>query len=154
MWAWTYSVLHPGANLLTPPTPLSVSSSAPKEAILLARDFLEKGQINAAGNATRIAAERAIREFCEVKGIAVKYQVDGEKIPFSAFYSAAREWSNKSSQAVYRDVLDNLQMYVEILLNRLSHGGTPNLERYDVQGAFTATDALLLALKVVSKYEK
>lgn len=151
---WTYSVLHPAPNLQTPPTPLSVSSSAPKEAIGLAKDFLEKGHINAAGNATRIAAERAIREFCEVKGIAVRYQVDSDKIPFSAFYAAAREWSNKSSQAAYRDVLANLQMYVEILLNRLSHGGTPNLERYDVQGAITATDALLLALKVVSKYEQ
>jgi hypothetical protein len=139
---------------MTPPTALPVSSSAAKEAILLAKQFLNDGHINAAGNATRIAAERAIREFCEEKKIAVKYQVDSEKIAFSDFYSAARDWSNKSAQAAYRDVLDNLQMYIEILLNRLSHGGTPQLERYDVQGAITATDALLLALKVVSKYEQ
>ncbi|MER8792337.1 AAA family ATPase [Mesorhizobium sp. M0983] len=151
---WTYSVLHPGGNLTTPPTPLPVSSSAAKEAMHLAKQFLADGHINAAGNATRIAAERAIREFCEEKRIGVKYQVDSEKIAFSDFYRAARDWSNKSSQSAYRDVLDNLQMYVEILLNRLSHGGTPQLERYDVQGAITATDALLLALKVVSKYEQ
>lgn len=151
---WAYSVLNPAPNLLTCPTPLSVSSSAPKEAIGLARNFLAEGHINAAGNATRIAAERAIREFCEEKKIPVKYQVDHEKIAFADFYKAAREWSNKSSQAIYRDVLDNLQMYVEILLNRLSHGGTPQLERYDVEGAITATDALILALKVVSKYEQ
>lgn len=151
---WTYSVLHPAGNLTTPPTPLPMSSSAAKEAIQLAKQFLADGHINAAGNATRIAAERAIREFCEEKNIAVKYKVESEKIAFSEFYTAAREWSNRSSQAVYRDVLDNLQMYVEILLNRLSHGGTPQLERYDVQGAITATDALLLALKVVSKYEQ
>lgn len=151
---WTYSVLHPSLNLLTPPTPLPASSSAPKEAMRHAKAFLEAGHINAAGNATRIAAERAIREFCEVKKIPVRYKVDSEKIPFSAFYGAAREWSNKSAQASYRDVLDNLQMYVEILLNRLSHGSTPALERYDVQGAITATDALLFALKVVSQYEQ
>jgi len=150
---WTYSVLHPAGNLTTPPTPLPMSSSAAKEAIQLAKQFLADGHINAAGNATRIAAERAIREFCEEKKIAVRYQVESEKIPFSEFYAAARDWSNRSAQAAYRDVLDNLQMYVEILLNRLSHGGTPQLERYDVQGAITATDALLLALKVVSKYE-
>jgi energy-coupling factor transporter ATP-binding protein EcfA2 len=151
---WTYSVLHPAGNLTTPPTPLPVSSSAAKEAIQLAREFLSKGHINAAGNATRIAAERGIREFCEEKKIPVKYRVDSEKTAFSDFYKAALEWSNKSSQAAYRDVLDNLQMYVEILLNRLSHGGTPQLERYDVQGAITATDALLLALRVTSKYEQ
>lgn len=151
---WTYSVLNAAPNLLACPTPLTVSSSAPKEAIGLARKFLGEGHISAAGNATRIAAERAIREFCEEKKIAVKYQVDHDKIAFSDFYRAAREWSNKSSQAIYRDVLDNLQMYVEILLNRLSHGGTPQLERYDVEGAITATDALILALKVVSKYEQ
>ncbi|WP_033074087.1 AAA family ATPase [Sphingopyxis sp. MWB1] len=151
---WAYSVLNAAPNLLTCPTPLSVSSSAPKEAIGLARTFLAEGHISAAGNATRIAAERAIREFCEEKKIPVKYQVDHEKIAFSDFYKAAREWSNKSSQGIYRDVLDNLQMYVEILLNRLSHGGTPQLERYDVEGAITATDALILALKVVSKYEQ
>lgn len=150
---WSYSVLNAAPNLFTCPTPLSVSSSAPKEAIGLARQFLKDGHINAAGNATRIAAERALREFCEEKKIPVKYQVEHEKIAFSDFYKAAREWSNKSSQAVYRDVLDNLQMYVEILLNRLSHGGTPQLEKYDVEGAITATDALILALKVVSKYE-
>jgi energy-coupling factor transporter ATP-binding protein EcfA2 len=151
---WTYSVLHPAANLVTPPTPLSVSASAPKEAIMQARTFLAAGQINAAGNAARIAAERALREFCDTRNIPVRYHVDSEKTPFSDFYNAARQWSDTSSNSVYRDALDNLQMYVEILLNKLSHGGTSNLERYDVQGAITATDALLLALRVVSKYEK
>lgn len=150
---WSYSVLHAAGNLTTPPTPLPMSSSAAKEAIQLAKKFLADGHINAAGNATRIAAERAIREFCEEKKIAVKYKVDSEKVAFSELYAAALEWSKTSTQAVYRDVLDNIQMYVEILLNRLSHGGTPQMERYDVQGAITATDALLLALKVVSKYE-
>jgi AAA domain len=151
---WTYSVLHPGASNKTPGMAISVSSSAPVEAMKQAKLFLKEGHINAAGNSTRIAAERAIREFCEVKKIPVRYNSDSEKIPFSAFYAAAREWSNKSSQAVYGDVLANLQMYVEILLNSLSHGGTQNLEKYDVEGAIAATDALLLALKVVSKFER
>jgi energy-coupling factor transporter ATP-binding protein EcfA2 len=151
---WSYYELHAGANLQAPPTPAATSSSAAKEALDLAKEFLSKGHVNAAGNAARVSAERALREFCDVKRIPVRYRLDSEKIAFSDLIDGARQWSGREANGHYNDVLDHLKMYIEILLNRLSHGGSTNLERHDVQGAIAATDALLFALKVTSKYEQ
>lgn len=151
---WSYSELHAGANLKAPPTPVAMSSSSAKEALDLAKTFLLQSHINAAGNAARVSAERALREFCDVKRIPVRYRLDSEKIAFSDLIEGARQWSGRDANGHYNEVLDHLKMYVEILLNRLSHGGSTNLERHDVQGAIAATDALLFALKVTSKYEQ
>jgi energy-coupling factor transporter ATP-binding protein EcfA2 len=150
---WNYLEIHAGTNLQTPPVPLSVSSSSPSDALDLAKKFLAEGHVNAAGNAARISAERTLREFCEVKGVPVKYKVDSEKVAFSDLMAAVKRWSNSEANAQYNDVLDHLQMYTEILLNKLSHGGTSTLERYDVQGAITAVDALLFSLKMLSTAE-
>ena len=150
---WNYLEIHAGANLQTPPTPLPVSSSSPSDALDLAKDFLAQGHINAAGNAVRISAERTLREFCEVKGVPVRYKVDSEKVAFSDLMAAVKHWSNANANGQYNDVLDHLQMYTEILLNRLSHGGTSTLERHEVQGSIVAVDALLFALKALSTSE-
>lgn len=150
---WNYLEIHAGTNLKTPPTPLPVSSSSPSDALDLAKTFLSQGHINAAGNAARIAAERTLREFCEVKGVPVRYKVDSEKIAFSDLMSGVKNWSNTNANGQYNDVLDHLQMYTEILLNRLSHGGTSTLERHEVQGSIVAVDALLFALKTLSTSE-
>ncbi len=150
---WSYSELHAGANLQAPPTPVAMSSSSAKEALELAKTFLSQGHINSAGNAARVSVERALREFCDVKRIPIRYRLDSEKIAFSELIEGARLWSDREANGHYNDVLDHLKMYIEILLNRLSHGGSTNLERHDVQGAIAATDALLFALKVTSRYE-
>lgn len=151
---WSYFELHAGANLKTPPTPVAMSSSSAKESLDLAKKFLSESHVNAAGNAARVAAERALREFCDVKRIPVRYRLDGEKTAFSDLIDGASDWSKREANGHYDSVLGHLRMYVEILLNRLSHGGSTTLERYDVQGAVTAIDALLFALKVTSKYEQ
>ncbi|WP_199555099.1 AAA family ATPase [Sandaracinobacteroides hominis] len=150
---WNYLEIHAGSNLQTPPTPLPVSSSSPSDALDLAKTFLNQGHINAAGNAVRISAERTLREFCEVKSVPVRYKVDSEKVAFSDLMSAVKSWSNSSANGQYNEILEHLQMYTEILLNRLSHGGTSSLERYEVQGAIVAVDALMFALKALSTSE-
>ncbi|MDP3379368.1 MAG: hypothetical protein Q8S53_13475, partial [Brevundimonas sp.] len=107
----------------------------------------------AAGNAARVSGERALREFCDTKRVPVRFRADGDKTPFSDLVDGARDWSNRSANGFYNDVLDHLKMYIEVLLNRLSHGSSTTLERHDVQGAIVAIDALLITLKVVSRYE-
>lgn len=150
---WSYFELQAGANLQAPPTPIAMSSSSAKESLDLAKQFLTQGHLNAAGNAARVSGERALREFCDTKRVPVRFRTDGEKTPFSDLVEGARDWSNRSANGLYTDVLDHLKMYIEVLLNRLSHGSSTTLERHDVQGAIVAIDALLITLKVVSRYE-
>lgn len=150
---WSYYELHAGANLKAPPTPVAMSSSSAKESLDLAKRFVSENHVNAAGNAARVAAERALREFCDVKRIPVRYRLESEKIAFSDLIDGASDWSRREANGHYDSVLGHLRMYVEILLNRLSHGGSTTLERHDVQGAIAAIDALLFALKVTSRYE-
>jgi len=150
---WTYWELQENINDTVPPILLQTSASAPKQALDQSKDFLVAGHINAAGNAARIAAERAVREFCESKKVPVKYKNEIEKIPFSDIMTGAKKWSNSSAQTVYNDALKHVEMYSQILLNKLSHGGTTDLTKYEVEGAIAAVDGLLLALRVTSKYE-
>lgn len=150
---WQYWELQPGENLKSPPTPLIVSASAAREAVELAQRFLDQGHINAAGNAVRIACEKSVREFCEVKKASVKYSGDREKTPFSDLLAGAREWSNRSANAAYGEALSDIEMYASAMLNSLSHGGTSNLTKHEVQGAIVAVRGLLLTLKVTSKFE-
>lgn len=150
---WSYWELNENENKTIPPILLQASSSAPKQALDQAREFLKNGHINAAGNAARIAAERAVREFCEVKKAPVPYKNEIEKVPFSDILAGAEKWSNTSANAAYKDALSNIKMYQQILLNKLSHGSSLDLTKHEVQGAITAVDGLLLALKVTSKYE-
>jgi hypothetical protein len=150
---WDYWELHSDGDLKLPPVPTQVSSSAPKQAIDLAQEFLKKGHINAAGNAARVAAERALREFCDTKRVPVGYKNETEKVPFKELLDSAKKWSDSAAAGVYSDAISDVTMYSEILLNKLSHGGTPTLTEHEVRAAIVAVRSVLTALKVTSKFE-
>ncbi|KAB2752118.1 AAA family ATPase [Brucella anthropi] len=150
---WDYWELHSERDLKLPPVPTQVSSSAPKQAIDIAEEFLKRGHVNAAGNAARIATERALREFCDTKRVPIGYKNEIEKIPFSDLLEGAKRWSDGAAGGVYSDAISDVKMYSEILLNKLSHGGTPTLTEHEVRAAIVAVRSVLTALKVTSKFE-
>lgn len=151
---WDYWELHSDGDLKLPPVPTQVSSSAPRQAIDLAEEFLTKGHVNAAGNAARVAAERALREFCDIKRVPIGYKNEIEKVAFKDLLEGAKTWSDSAAHGVYSDAISDVKMYSEILLNKLSHGGTPNLTEHEVRAAIVAVRSVLTALKVTSKFEK
>ena len=148
---WDYWELHSEGALNLPPVPTLVGSSAPKQAIDLATEFLKNGHMNAAGNSARVAAERALREFCDTKRIPIGYKNEIEKVPFNELLDGAKKWSDSNAKGIYSDAISDVKMYSEILLNKLSHGGTPTLTEHEVRGAIVAVRSVLTALKVTSQ---
>jgi len=129
------------------------TSSAAADVLADGRNFLKQGHVNAAGNYARIAVELALREFCESKKVPVSYQQLPDKTPASELLTAAKIFSSKVN-GTYDKPLAAIDMYTEILFNKLSHGSVPAVTSHEVQGAINAVDALLFALKVVPTQPK
>lgn len=145
---WGFAKIHSNDDPTIAPVVTGVSSSAASETLSDGRHFLRDGHVNAAGNYARIATELALREFCEVKKVKVAYQQLPDKTPASALLIAAKEFSTQAN-GDYDSPLAAVEMYTNILFNKLSHGGIPSVTQHEVVGALNAVQGLLFALKVV-----
>jgi hypothetical protein len=105
-------------------------------------------QQSTARNYARIAAELALREFCETRKVPVPYQQLPDKTPASELLNAAKKFSTTAANGLYDGPLAAIEMYTPILLNQLSHGGVPAVTSHEVRGALNAVETLLFALKV------
>ena len=145
---WKYAKIHSDDDPTKAPVVSGVTSSAAVDVLTEGRSFLRQGHINAAGNYARIAAELALREFCETKKVPVPYQQLPDKTPASELLVAAKKFSSTTENGVYDSPLAAIDMYTPILFNKLSHGGVPAVTSHEVQGALNAVETLLFALKV------
>ncbi|CAN1576456.1 RecF/RecN/SMC, N-terminal [Paracoccaceae bacterium] len=145
---WCFAKVHSNDDPTRAPVVTAVDSSAATEALKDAKQFLQQGHVNAAGNYARIATELALREFCEIKKVKVPYNQLPDKTPASTLLAAAKSFSAQNDQ-IYDTPLATIEMYSNILFNQLSHGGIPSVTQHEVQGALAAVGTLLFSLKVV-----
>lgn len=151
---WAFWQLHQpednDAAHLHAPIAADVGSSVAAQALVDARRFLKAGHSHAAGNAARLATEYALREFCAVKDVFVPYVPAPNFLPASKFLERIEVFDKEKH---YQDVIGSIRMYTTILLNPLSHGGTPEVNRCEILGAIEVVDKLLFSLKVLSTSE-
>lgn len=145
---WKYLRIHSDDDPTRAPSIVSVSSSAASDAIQNADRFLRDGHFNAAANYSRIAAELALREFCELKKLQTIYRQQPDKTPFSELLSAAKASSAANNSGKFDAVLASIEEFTSIMLNPLSHGGTSNLTAHEVHRAIVEVEKLLFSLKV------
>lgn len=148
---WVYWQLHQPKDHRFAPIATDVNSSVAAQALATARKFLKDGHVHAAGNAARLATEFALREFCATKGIEVPY-VQPPSFPPASKFLECIEVFDKAHQH-YKPVIDSIKMYTTILLNPLSHGGTPEVTPSEITGAIEVVDKLLFSLKVLPSLE-
>ncbi|MBY4591960.1 AAA family ATPase [Rhizobium redzepovicii] len=147
---WTYWQLHQPQDHRFAPLATDVDSSVAAQALHTARRFLKDGHIHAAGNAARLATEFALREFCASKDVPVPYVLPPKVPPASDFLARIEAWD---SDKHYSSVIERIRMYTTILLNPLSHGGTPEVTPSEITGAIEVVDTLLFSLKVLPTAE-
>jgi len=147
---WAYWQLHQPQDHKFAPIATDVDSSASAQILVQARRFLKEGHLHAAGNAARLATEFALREFCAVKRVQTPYVAPPEVLPASKFLDAVGSFDTEGH---YASVINSIRMYTTILLNPLSHGGTPEVTPSEVTGAIEVVDKLLFALKVLPTTE-
>jgi energy-coupling factor transporter ATP-binding protein EcfA2 len=147
---WTYWQLHQPQDHTFAPIATDVDSSSSAQILAQARRFLKEGHLHAAGNAARLATEFALREFCAVKRVQTPYVAPPEVLPASKFLDAVGSFD---AEGHYAAVISSIRMYTTILLNPLSHGGTPEVTPSEVTGAIEVVDKLLFALRVLPTTE-
>ncbi len=145
---WNYVRIHSEDDPARAPSVMSVSSSAASDAVQTAERFLREGHLNAAANYSRIAAETALREYCEFRKLPIVYRQQPDKTPFSELISAAKASSAANNGGKYDAVLASIEEFTNILLNPLSHGGVNNLTAHEVHRAIVEVEKLLFSLKV------
>lgn len=147
---WTFWQLHQPGDHTRAPLATDVGPSVAAQSLATARQFLADGHVNAAGNAARLATEFALREFCAVKNVQVPYVQPPNFLPASKFLECIETFDKEGH---YRPVIDSIRMYTTILLNPLSHGGTPEVIQKEILGAIEVVDKLLYSLSVLPTAE-
>ncbi|RWD96231.1 ABC transporter ATP-binding protein [Mesorhizobium sp.] len=147
---WTYWQLHQPQDHYFAPVATDVDSSVSTQVLSQARRFLKEGHLHAAGNAARLATEFALREFCAIKGVLVPYVALPKFLPASTFLECIEKWDVDQH---YISIINSIRMYTTILLNPLSHGGTPEVTPNEITGAIEVVDKLLFALRVLPTAE-
>ncbi|WP_279483822.1 AAA family ATPase [Aureimonas sp. SK2] len=147
---WAYWQLHQPRDHNFAPLATNVDSSVAAQALTTARQFLKDGHLHAAGNAARLATEFALREFCAVKDVMVPYVAPPAFLPASKFLECIEA---RDTEKHYASIIESVRMYTTILLNPLSHGGTPEGFPSEVRGAIEVVDKLLFSLKVLPTSE-
>lgn len=148
---WTYWQLHQPQDQYFAPVATDVDSSVSAQVLAEARRFLKEGQLHAAGNAARLATEFALREFCASKNVLVPYVAAPGFLPASKFLEHIEAFDKEGQH--YSSVITSIRMYTTVLLNPLSHGGTPEVTPSEITGAIEVVDKLLFALKVLPTTE-
>lgn len=148
---WTYWQLHQPRDHHFAPIATDVDSSVAAQALMTARGFLKNGHVHAAGNAARLATEFALREFCSIKEVPVPYVLPPKVPAASAFLDCVEAFDKANGH--YKSVIDSIRMYTTILLNPLSHGGTPEVTPSEITGAIEVVDKLLFSMKVLPTAE-
>lgn len=148
---WTYWQLHQPRDHHFAPIATDVDSSVAAQALMTARGFLKDGHVHAAGNAARLATEFALREFCSIKEVPVPYVLPPKVPAASAFLDCVEAFDRANGH--YKSVIDSIRMYTTILLNPLSHGGTPEVTPSEITGAIEVVDKLLFSMKVLPTAE-
>lgn len=147
---WTFWQLHQPQDHMFAPVATDVDASVAAQILAQARQFLKDGHLHAAGNAARLATEYALREFCATKDVLVPYVIPPTFLPASKFLERIEAFDVEKH---YASVLQSIRMYTSILLNPLSHGGTPEVTPSEVTGAIEVVDKLLYSLKVLPTAE-
>jgi hypothetical protein len=82
--------------------------------------------------------------------VLVPYVAPPGFLPASKFLERIEAFDTEKH---YEPVIASIRMYTTILLNPLSHGGTPEVLAKEITGAIEVVDKLLFALKVVPTAE-
>lgn len=144
---WAYLELHDqsGGAATAVPVVRSLAPSAPDQALELAQTFLRDGHIAAAANYARTAFELGLRQWADRWAAKLRFRQDSKELQPQELMSAlANHDRAKNPTSDAAKALREVELYRKVILNPLSHAGSPQIERFEVQGAITAVRYMLM----------
>lgn len=114
-----------------------------------AKEHFVAGDYKACAIYLRTTFETIIREYCDKKGLHVRYYEDSKKYKSEDFWcriiaETKPDEINRNCEILKLNLLivDDIQTYRSIILNPLSHATIANIHRKEVEGAFKAVKRL------------
>ena len=114
-----------------------------------AKEHFNAGDYKACAIYIRTVFETILRNYCDKKGLHVRYCEDPKNLKTEDFWS--RIIAETKQDETYRDhkilkldqtLVDDIQMYRSVTLNPLSHATIENVHRQEVEGAIKAVERL------------
>ncbi len=114
-----------------------------------AKEHFNAGDYKACAIYLRTTFETILRNYCDKKGVCVRYREDPKKLNTEDFWT--RIIAETKQDETYHDhkilklnqtLVDDIEMYRSIILNPLSHATIANVHRQEVDGALKAVERL------------
>ena len=112
-----------------------------------ARKYLDANDYKACAVYVRTAFEAAIKQYCENKGLAVRYRENPKDLKSEDFWIPIKMEVNETGTLLLDlRVVDKIESARKFTLNELSHASVANIYRKELEDAIEAMEELETAL--------
>ena len=112
-----------------------------------AKEYLDENDYKACAVYVRTAFEAAIKQYCENKGLAVKYRENPKNLKSEDFWVPIKMELDKTDVLLLDlRVVDKIELARKFTLNELSHASVANIYRKELEDAIEAVERLETAL--------
>ena len=112
-----------------------------------AKEYLDENDYKACAVYVRTAFEAAIKQYCENKGLAVKYRENPKDLKSEDFWVPIKMEMDKTDVLLLDlRVVDKIELTRKFTLNELSHASVANIYRKELEDAIDAVEDLETAL--------
>ena len=112
-----------------------------------AREYLEANDYKACAIYVRTAFEAIIKQYCEEKGLAVRYRENPKDLRSEDFWVPIKKEMNEIGVLLLDlRVVDKIESVRKFILNELSHVSVANIYRKELEEAINAVEQLEVAL--------
>ena len=115
-----------------------------------AKEYLDANDYKACAVYVRAAFEAAIKQYCENKGLAVRYRENPKDLKSEDFWIPIKMEMNETGTLLLDlRVVDKIESARKFTLNELSHASVANIYRKELEDAIEAMEELETALASV-----
>ena len=112
-----------------------------------AKEYLDENDYKACAVYVRTAFEAAIKQYCENKGLAVKYRENPKDLKSEDFWVPIKMEMDKTDVLLLDlRVVDKIELARKFTLNELTHASVANIYRKELEDAIEAVERLETAL--------
>lgn len=112
-----------------------------------AREYLDANDYKACAIYVRTAFEAAIKQYCDNKGLAVRYRENPKDLKSEDFWVRIKmEMNETGTPLLDLRIVDKIESARKFILNELSHATFANIYRKELESAIEAVEQLKNAL--------
>lgn len=139
-----------------PPVVRPAKTLVAEDVLARARDFFEDNQFAAAANYSRVAFEQALREFCDRRAIRVRYHIESRRLSANELVEGITAWikddgkdgvKSENRRKAYSSAVESIKLFQGLVLNPMSHAGSPTVAKAEVAAALAAVGTLIQSLR-------